>query len=167
MPEQLDLPALAEAGRVLQGRLPVAWLERAIPALVDTTGELEVELHFGKDPTGTRYLSIEIGGNVTQICQRCLQPVSVPLDLHSELGLVQDETEAAALPERYEPLVLTGEPARLVEIVTDEVLLALPLVPLHVDDQRCAAVTRDYQPTVGDGRENPFAVLAELKQKES
>lgn len=167
LPERLDLPALAEAGRVLRGHIPVAWLERAGPALADTAGELEVELRFGKDPAGTRYLSVDVHGSVAQVCQRCLQAVQVPLKLHSRLGLVQEETEAAALPERYEPLLLTGEPASIAEIVTDEVLLALPLVPLHVDDERCSAVTQDYRPSAADRRDSPFAALVALKEKQT
>lgn len=167
LPERLDLPAMAEAGRALRGRIPVARLERALPALVASDGELEVGLRLGKDPAGTRFMAVEISGEVMQTCQRCLQPVRVPLQLHSRLGLVHDEASAQSLPARYEPYVLTGEPANIAEIVTDEVLLALPLVPLHVDDSNCAAVTEDYRPPADSKRENPFAVLAELKQKQT
>jgi uncharacterized metal-binding protein YceD (DUF177 family) len=50
------------------------------------------------------------------------------------------------------------------EVVSDEVLLALPIVPMHGDQSECRALSEDYVP-VKDERENPFAVLAQLKQK--
>jgi uncharacterized protein len=99
-------------------------------------------------------------------CQRCLEPVTLPLDLKFRLGLVHEATAAGSLPDCYEPLVITGEPASIADIVSDEVLLALPLVPLHVDDGRCRAFTKDYQPPKSETRPSPFAVLAGLKQKQ-
>ena len=166
LPERLDLLATAGAGRTLQGSIPVARLERVVPALASADGELEVSLELGRDPAGIRYLAGTIRGEVMLSCQRCLEPVSRVLDLRFRLGLVQDEASVAGLPEQYEALLVTGEPNSIADIVSDEVLLALPLVPLHAeDDNDCRAFLKDYQP--GDGaRESPFAVLAGLKQKQ-
>ena len=166
LPERLDLLATAEAGRALQGRLPVARLERVLPALASSDGELQVAFELGKDPAGIRFLTGTIRGEVTQRCQRCLEPVVQPLDLRFRLGLVQDEAAISSLPDRYEALLVTGEPASVVDIVSDEVLLALPLVPLHEQDARCEDILKDYQPAVDETRESPFAVLAKLKQKQ-
>jgi uncharacterized metal-binding protein YceD (DUF177 family) len=58
-----------------------------------------------------------------------------------------------------------GEPASLAEIITDEVLLALPIVPLHGGTSTCRPPVMDYQTPANSQRENPFAVLAKLKQK--
>ena len=166
LPDRLDLLATAEAGRVLKGRIPLARLERVLPVLVSSEGELRVVFELGKDPAGIRYLTGTIEGEVALDCQRCLEPVTQVLDLTFRLGLVTDEAGIAGLPECYEALVIAGEPASVAEVVSDEVLLALPLVPLHVDDSRCQGVMKDYQPPEGETRENPFAVLAELKQKQ-
>jgi len=105
-------------------------------------------------------------GEVAINCQRCLEPVKQALDLVFRLGLVQDEAAIAALPEHYEALLVTGEPARVADIVSDEVLLALPLVPLHENDSRCQSVLKEYQPQADEPRESPFAILEELKQKQ-
>ena len=166
LPERLDLLATAEAGRTQQGCIPVARLERVVSALASNEGDLQVALELGKDPAGIRYLAGPIEGEVMLKCQRCLEPVSRKLDLKFRLGLVRDETLASSLPERYEALIVTGEPSSIADIVSDEVLLALPLVPLHAeDDSDCREFLKDYQP--GDeARESPFAVLAGLKQKQ-
>ena len=165
LPDRLDLIALAEAGRVLRGPIALAGLERLLPALVSQDGELQVEMNLGRDPDGTRYLVGTIQGTVQLECQRCLEPMVLPLDLKFRLGLVQNQEAASELPDRYEALLVTAEPARVADIVTDEVLLALPIVPMHDDRAECRALTNEYQLPDGPQRENPFAVLAELKQK--
>ena len=53
----------------------------------------------------------------------------------------------------------------IAEVVTEEVLLALPIVPLHDDKADCRELKTDYAASTGEERETPFAVLAQLKQK--
>jgi uncharacterized protein len=166
LPERLDLLATADAGRVLQGRIPLASLERLVPALGSSVGELQVCINLGKDPDGTRYLSGTIQGAVELQCQRCLEPLHLPLNLSFRLGIVRGSEAARELSERYEPLIATAEPARIADIVADEVLLALPLVPVHGDDARCHEFVKAYRSPDDETRENPFAVLAGLKQKQ-
>jgi len=85
--------------------------------------------------------------------------------LSFQLGLVQSDAAADVLPEWYEPLLVTQEPARLADIIAEEVLLAIPIVPLHQADVNCRDFVEDYKPPEGDKRDNPFAVLADLKLK--
>ena len=166
LPDRLDLFATAVAGRVLRGRIPVAGLERVLPALISDAGELQVELQFGKDPGGTCFVAGAILGEVVLRCQRCMEGMTLPLDLEFCLGLLRDESAAGTLPDCYEPLVVTAEPAYIADIISDEVLLALPIVPLHEDSDACHAHIKAYKPPQNEQRVNPFAVLAELKHKQ-
>ena len=63
-------------------------------------------------------------------CQRCLERMILPLDVRFRLGLVRDKDALNDLSDWYEPLVVTAEPADIADILSDEVLLALPIVPL-------------------------------------
>jgi uncharacterized protein len=92
--------------------------------------------------------------------------MALPLDLRFRLGLVVSEEAAAALPDRYEPLLVTAEPAHIADVIAEEVLLAIPIVPKHSDRVDCQEFVKDYKPPVGEQRENPFAVLAGLKLKQ-
>lgn len=166
LPERLDLLATADAGRELRGSLPLARLDRVVPLLSSNAGELQVSLILGKDPDGTRYLSGTIRGAVELQCQRCLEPLRFPLDLEFRLGIVRSNEAAQALHARYEPLIVGAEPTRIAEIVADEVLLALPLVPAHDADARCHEFVKAYRSPEDATRDNPFAVLAGLKQKQ-
>ncbi len=165
LPDRLDLMATAAAGRVLQGRIPVARLKRVLPALMSTAGELQVVLELGKDAEGTHYLAGSLQGDVTLKCQRCLGSMTLPLDVKLRLGLIRDKDTVNTLPDWYEPLLVSVEPVDIADILSDEVLLALPIVPLHGDSDECQELVKAYRPPAGDQRENPFAVLAELKQK--
>lgn len=166
LPDRLDLIATAEAGRVLRGRIAVARLDRVLPALMSDQGELQVELNFGKDPDGTCFLAGTIQGAVVLCCQRCMEAMTLQLDIGFRLGLLRDERAVDTLSDRFEPLVVTAEPAYIADIVSDEVLLALPIVPLHKDSDACHAYIKAYKPPQGEQRENPFAVLAGLKHKQ-
>jgi len=166
LPDRLDLIATAEAGRDLRGRIAVARLERVAPALASDQGELQVELSFGKDPQGTCFLAGTIRGEIVLGCQRCMENMTLPLDLEFRLGLLRDECATGALSDCYEPLVVTAEPADIADIVADEVLLALPIVPLHRDSDSCHAELNAYRPPQKKQRGNPFAVLAGLKYKQ-
>jgi len=165
LPDRLDLYAAAEAGRVLRGRVEVDSLVRALPQLESPEGELEVLLELGCDEDGTRYLAGSVQGRLVLLCQRCLEPLEYHLDVTFRLGLVHGQEQMQGLSDRYEPLLITGEPASLAEIITDEVLLALPIVPLHSGTSTCRPPAMDYQTPDGSRRESPFDVLAQLKQK--
>jgi uncharacterized protein len=165
LPDRLDLYAAAEAGRQLRGVVKLAALSRALPLLESREGELEVSLELGRDGDGTHYLAGSVQGRLVLQCQRCLEPMAYLLDVTFRLGLVHSPEQMQRLSDRYEPLLLTGEPASLAEVITDEVLLALPIVPLHSGVGRCRPPAMDYQTPAGSRRENPFAVLAKLKQK--
>ena len=144
----------------------MAGLERVLPALLSDQGELQVELNFGKDSDGTYFLAGTIQGEVVLCCQRCMEGMTLPLDLGFRLGLLRDESAVGTLSDCYEPLVVTAEPAYIADIVSDEVLLALPIVALHKDSDECNAHIKAYKPPQGEQRDNPFAVLAELKHKQ-
>ena len=96
-------------------------------------------------------------------CQRCLQPVAVPLDVSRSFRFVHGEATAAELDADSEDDVLALTRALdLHELVEDELILALPLVPRHeVCTQPLAAPGGDPEPV--EERPNPFAALAALK----
>ncbi len=166
LPDRLDLIATAEAGRILRGTVAIGSLERLLPVLVSDEGELQVEMELGKDPDGTRYLAGSIRGEVLLRCQRCLDKMTLPLDLNFRLGLVSGDAAAKALPERYEPLLVTAEPAHIADVIAEEVLLAIPIVPKHSDRMDCQEFVKDYTPPESEQRKNPFAALAGLKLKQ-
>jgi uncharacterized protein len=169
LPVRLDPVRLAETGRTLRGHLQLADLSRLAESLVDAEGPVAVELAFGIDPVGVRYMQGRIEAQVRLICQRCMEPMEYRLEANLNVGLVSDEAQAELLPESYEPMLIGHEPLFLQDIVEDELILSLPIVPRH-DPDRCPATRVLEQATGGEEEdveegevENPFAVLAKLK----
>jgi len=164
LPEFIEPLRLAESGRSLSGRLPVRKCRRLAESLSGTQGEVEVSMEFGVDEQGRPRLLGSLFVEVEVLCQRCLEAMRLPLRLDLHLGLVTSDTEGADLPEEMEPLVVSGTPMSLADIVEDELILGLPLVPVH-PPEACSARTEYAMPAEGEEQrpEGPFAALAALK----
>lgn len=139
-PQYIDPLRLARQGAQVAGRLQISELARLCEAIVDATGEVEYNLAFGRDALGTLCITGQLAADVTVRCQRCMQPMPVRLQGTVSLGIVQGEEEAKRLPGEYEPLLVSPDPLRLAELVEDEVILLLPIAPLH-DDNECPTET--------------------------
>lgn len=167
LPESVDAVRMVSARRSFEGSLPMAALPRLCEVLADAAGELRYELDFGRDDLGTDYLDVRVQAPLTLTCQRTLEPFVLPVTVDARLGLIRLERDEAGLPPGCEPLLL-AEDGRVnpVEVIEDELLLALPLVPVNPDSSLPDEVTgSDPAPDAGDEhKENPFAVLRELKK---
>lgn len=158
---------MVSARRSFQGVLPIAAMPRLCGALADDAGLAQFELDFGRDEFGTAYVDVRVEAPLWMVCQRTLEPFIMPVTVNSRLGLIRSENEEAALPAGCEPL-LVAEDGKLnpIDVIEDELLLALPLVPANPDSKLPEDVTR---PTTEDvpveeRPDNPFAVLRELKK---
>jgi uncharacterized protein len=110
------------------------------------------------------WLHLLAEADVVLQCQRCLQPLNEPVRVDRHFRFVADEDAAAALDDELEDEVLAlPKSLNLRDLVEDEMLLALPLVPRH-------AVCPETVPMqFGDVEEveekaNPFASLAQLRK---
>jgi uncharacterized protein len=170
LPVHIDPIRMADTRRLLEGRIALAEMARLGESLQDSAGEVAVSLEFGTDKEGIRFMRGRIRAEVSLECQRCLETMRFPIDSEFALALVRSTVEAEALPSHYEPLLVEGEPLFLRDIIEDELLLALPIVPMHAPDE-CSINTSSSiaadgirKDTGATEKENPFAVLADLKK---
>ncbi len=170
LPMQIAPFKLARQGQALNGVVKVDGLERLTTLLSDGNGLVEVSLQFGKDQSGINYVRGHLAAEVNMICQRCMKPMSVPVETDILLGIVFSDERAAKLPESFEALVVEEEPIPLARILEDELILALPIVALH-ENQGCEPVLGKLQAEANKIEQaeqkttNPFAALSELKQQ--
>lgn len=160
LPDRIEPVGLADAGRSFRGEVPVSELMRLRPSLSSVDGRLKVALEFRLDERRIRTLAGRIEGSVDLVCQRCLETLKFPLDLEFRLGIVSSNEEIDRLPDGYEPILVSGEPLRTFDVVEDEVLLALPVIPLHEGVDSCES---GYVNQPQAEKENPFSVLEKLK----
>ncbi len=97
-------------------------------------------------------------------CQRSMQRFLLPVKVTQRLGLIRDEDEESSLPEEYEALLVPEDgQLRPLDLVEDELVLAVPVVPLSPDGE---AVDQDWAPSEEETKKaNPFAALAALKKQ--
>ena len=155
---------MVAARREFEGRIPLAAMTRLRDSLLQPDGDVRYQLAFGTDALKLPFAELRIEAELPLECQRSLQRFLLPVRLVQRLGLIRDEADEAALPEEYEALLIDADgmlkPAELVE---DELILALPVVPVSPDAE---AVERDFAPTaVETAQASPFAALAGLGKK--
>lgn len=159
---------MVSARRSFEGTLPIAAMPRLCEVLASADGVVQFELDFGRDSLGISYVDVRAQASLALVCQRTLEPFVLPVEVNTRLGLIKQERDEAGLPPDCEP-VLVAEDGRLnpADVIEDELLLVLPLVPINPDSSLPDEVTGNdpADHTTGDERsENPFAVLRELKK---
>jgi len=168
LPLSLDLLQSARRDVSLTGRLAVEKLTRLKPSLATDEGEVAVALRIYLDADHRRVLVAgTMEAKLQLVCQRCMKPMSFSVQARPQLAWVKSEDEALELPEQYEPLLAPEGRVELAELVSDELLLALPLVPRHEDGAGCGKTAKAAKPeraTPAEDRKKPFAALASLKR---
>ena len=163
VPEAVDAWRMVAARREFEGRIPLAAMTRLRDSLLQPEGDARYQLAFGTDALKVPYAELAIEAVLPLECQSSLRRFLLPVRLVQRLGLIRDEADEAALPPEYEALLVEADgmlkPAELVE---DELILALPVVPVSPDAE---AVEREFVPTAEEtAQANPFAALAGLKK---
>ena len=155
---------MVAARRELEGRIPLAAMTRLRDSLLEPDGDVRYVVVFGTDALKVPFVELQVEAELPLQCQSSLRRFLLPVRLSQRLGLIRDEADEAALPPDYEALLVEADgmlkPAELGE---DELILALPVVPVAPDAE---AVERDFTPTAEEtAQANPFAALAGLKKK--
>ena len=172
--QHLNIEAFAKASSTLNGTEVLSRFERlqdeaqgaGAQNLVQfaTTGLTRPDGAAGEQV----WLALTAEVALPQTCQRCLAPVDVPVSFEREFRFVASEEVAAVEDEESEEDVLVlSRDFNLLELIEDELLMALPVVPKHEvcpGNVKLQVADSDF---VEESQEkpNPFAVLAQLKKR--
>ena len=114
------------------------------------------------------WLHLQAKAHVPLNCQRCMAVVMTSLDVDQWYRFVADEEAAMAEDDESEEDLLVMEPQfDLMAVLEDELLMALPLVPMH-EECPVAPLLQAGEAEVGEvsaQKPNPFAALSQLKTK--
>ena len=160
---EIDGLQFARAGLEISGQLSVDQLPRLAELGCRTAG-LEFRLAGTKNSRGKLALRVHFSGVGEMSCQRCLGPVELDLSGDEELELAGSLQEIETAHDDVDR-VLASSSMDVAELVEDEAILLLPMVPRH---DRCAGAgllpaTEDTA-TVEVKKVSPFSVLASLKK---
>ena len=126
------------------------------------------ELRPSTDSDDAVWLHLQAKTAVSLTCQRCMTSVITPLEVNQWYRFVESEAIAMAEDDQSEEDLLVMEPQfDLLAVLEDELLMALPLVPMHEQCPEPFMVQVNEVDEVADEgskKPNPFAVLAQLKK---
>jgi uncharacterized protein len=171
-PQHLDVLAFARDAVCLQGNSGLTdWPRLAIEQHGDalTAGAVVWQLQGRMVPqsVGADSICLDLRASVQlpMQCQRCLTPVLQSVEAERSFRFVADEATAAALDdESEEDILVISRDFHALALVEDELILSLPLVPLHdVCPEAVPMSAVDPEFEAAAERPNAFGVLAGLK----
>ena len=128
--------------------------------------QLNLKFHFQNNkPT----LDGQLAGKVTLICQKTLEPFEFSFDHPVKLGFVTDDRFFKNFPENYDPYIYKDNQINLIELLEEEILLSIPMIPKKtLNDCQAKQNTSYYGVFETSNAEkqdkpNPFSALKELK----
>ena len=168
-PRRLDVERFAKDAGTLEGRWPVAGFERlggGRLADAELAWSARGEWRTPRGLDAQAWLHLRASTRLALECQRCLRPVETDIEVERSFRFVAGEQAAAQIDADSEEDVLALTRALdLAELLEDELLLALPLVPRHDSCPVPLVPAADAGvPEAAEARANPFAVLQSLKR---
>lgn len=97
---------------------------------------IKASLNFWRDASGLVVIDGVIGGRLPLQCQRCLVAFEWQLEHRFRLAL-QDSESGSRAPQELEILDGVGDSIVPADLIEEEILLAMPLVPSHLNKEDC------------------------------
>lgn len=138
-----DLESLADRGVTLDGVLEVGKLTRLKSLLHTDAGSVSATLRFGQRGDGWLAVDLKLKGSVQLVCQRCLEPYRHELDESANVVAADEASLPATTPAGFEPFELAGGRLQPAELIEDELIVAIPLVPKHLRVEDCGSLARE------------------------
>jgi uncharacterized protein len=130
--------------------------------------ELAAGVRFDIGPDGFPRVGFSVTGSLRLECQRCLEPVAWPVRIETCLTVLESDEQTALLASPLDSVVTDVDGLDLIEVIEDEILAALPMVPVHRDESACRQASRSFIDRDSDSvieaesMHRPFADLASL-----
>ncbi len=167
---QLPWNALAAENAALAGEIDASKLAPRLGealALERPAGVVRYKLHFSQGSEGRVRVGGHLGAELDAICQRCLQPFRLPLEVEVNVSVVDSPTSATDHRSPGPHNVSEQDEAdadgisSLAELIEEELLLAIPFLPRH-ELSACPAAGHETGQEAGEsGSRRPFAGLRE------
>lgn len=162
LPKLVDHAKLAEQRAELDGLIPVAQLTRLKELLAGDGGDVRVKLRFRQEKKHRTLVLGECSAKLEVTCQACLEPLQIRVAAKIRTILVPDIEELMTLRQHEDGLVCESGQVAPVDLVEDDLIVAMPMVPRH-EEGECDAIGPVAEPAGETHR--PFAALAKLTEE--
>jgi uncharacterized protein len=138
-------------------------MERLAASLCDGEGTVFIDIRFQRDEQGHDMAVGDLTARLPVRCQRCLEAMEIAIATAVRLAFTDAEGETPP-PGGYDVVLLVGDTISLSDLVEDELMLALPMAPMHED---CPVgvwrrYLRDRAPS--EAPRKPFAELSRIRR---
>ena len=164
-----DVDRLAERQADVTFEIPLSCLPRVQAKIAGAEGTVRGVAHFRRE-AGSRVAELELEGEAKLVCQRCLGSMTWPLASEARVAIVANEKDADRVPQEVETVHAPDNRIRVADLVEEELLLTLPLVPLHESADECGGEKDEVPaPEAEDApvqeTQRPFEQLGELLKR--
>jgi uncharacterized protein len=165
--KRLEIGSLVDGRVEMDFAIDLAELPRLRPQLARAEGVARGRVSFGRG-VGLPMASLEVQAEAWLVCQRCLGPVRYALGGSSRLALVPDAASAEQVPEGLDAIIAADDRVIVRDLVEEELLLAMPVVPLHEDRTECGTAAEAAEETApgAHATQQPFTQLGELLKRD-
>lgn len=139
-----DLQSLAGREAALSGKLDLSKLTRLVSLLRSDAGTVEASLRFRQRRDGWLAVGLDYRAEVELTCQRCLEPLRHEMGEHVDLVVADEDSTPSTVPTGFEPYELTKGRLNPGELVEDELIVTIPLVPKHARIEECGGLARNW-----------------------
>lgn len=167
IPHYIEPYKLVDRNATFSGNIPLTNLPRLHEALATDKADIGVDVILHRGEQQQVLMTVTLNAVVQLICQRCLDVMSFIMNKQYNYMFVHSRYEQVMLPDGYDTLDLkVKDPFDLRALIEDELLLALPIIPMHESDEcQQPAALNEPEPIEDEGvRSNPFSILAQLKR---
>ena len=188
LPQFIDYIRYTDAKKTIKGDLKLSDCHRLLEILSpeisqkikNSSNEFEQFIHlefdFGVDDFANRYITGYITAKLSLTCQRCMQAMEYPVEINLSLGFIKNKMQEQNISGLYDSFYIeNSEPINFYALVEDEIILSLPLIAKH-EDENCVSMVMDEINKKTDDidiafaeaeekakKKNPFAILKQLK----
>ena len=160
LPDQLKLFNFAKKEISLSGLYQISDFPRISKIASNKKDNIRVDLSFYLKNNKTPCVDGIIQLDIVLACQRCLDDLFIALKVNFNLAFVRHNHEYEELDSHYEIYVIEEEELATRDLISDEILLSIPMVPMH--DYDCIKEINEQEIVEGKS-ENPFAILKKYK----
>ena len=161
LPKTIKLFNFAKKEVNLHGEYKISNVPRVSEVARNVEDNLKVNLSFNLENGKTPCVKGIIESKIVLDCQRCLDALDLNLKVLFNLAFVRFESQAEGLDKSFEVYVI-GEDEELdtLNLISDEILLSLPMVPSHEFD---CSLSVNKETKLEKVCKNPFDVLKNIK----
>jgi uncharacterized protein len=139
-----DLEMFGKRRATINGELALGKLTRLAELLhnPDAGGSVEASLRFEQRGDGWLGVTLDYDTTVELTCQRCLEPFREQLSGRVDMVIAESDPPPTVAPDGFELVELDDGRLLPTQLIEDELIVAIPLVPKHARVEDCGSLAR-------------------------